>query len=90
MSGKADKIVFSSNRDNLTGTAKAGYELYSMNLDGSGLERLTTNSPFDGFKQELFSSGTAAKGARIVAQMRQGRRLPAPHGVESPVHEMRW
>jgi Tol biopolymer transport system component len=90
VSGMADKIVFSSNRDNLSAAANAGYELYSMNLDGSGLERLTTNSLFDAFTQEWFSSGTVAKGARIAPQMRHGRRLPAPHGVDRPVHGMRW
>ena len=90
VSGMADKIVFSSDRDNLAAAANAGYELYSMNLDGSGLERLTTNSLFDAFTQEWFSSGTVAKGARITPQMRHGRRLPAPHGMESPVHGMRW
>jgi len=90
VSGMADQIVFTSNRDNLAAEAHAEYELYSMNLDGSRLERLTTNSLFDGFTQDLFSSGTVAKGARTAPQMRDGRRLPAPHGVESPVHGMRW
>jgi Tol biopolymer transport system component len=90
ISGMPDKIVFSSDRDNLTAAAYAGYELYSMNLDGSGLERLTTNALFDAFTQELLGLGAAAKGARIAPQLRHGRRLPAPHGVESPLHGMRW
>jgi len=90
VSGMADKIVFFSNRDNLTATANAGYELYSMNLDGSALQRLTTNSLFDAFTQEWFSSGTVAKGARIAPQMRHGRRLPPAQGVARPVHGMRW
>jgi Tol biopolymer transport system component len=90
VSGMPDKIVFSSNRDNPTATANAGYELYSMNLDGSGLERLTTNSLFDAFTQEWFSSGTVAKGARVAPQMRHRRRLSAAHGLEVPVHGMRW
>ena len=60
VSGMPDKIVFSSNRDNLAATADAGYELYSMNLDGSRLERLTTNSLFDAFTQEVLSLGAVA------------------------------
>lgn len=90
VSGMADKIVFSSDRDNLSAGAYAGYELYSMNLDGSGLERLTTNSLFDAFTQELLSLATPAKGARIAPQLRHGPRLPAAHGLEVPVHGMRW
>ena len=42
----ADRILFSSNRDNVN-AGKNGFDLYIMNLDGTGLQRLTTNSFYD-------------------------------------------
>ena len=49
--GLATKVVFESDRDNMSATASTGYEIYSMNLDGTGLVRLTNNGIFDGFSR---------------------------------------
>ena len=38
--GQNGKIVFSTNRD-------GNYEIYTMNSDGTGLQRLTTNTAMD-------------------------------------------
>lgn len=87
--GMAQKIVFESNRDNLTATASAGYDLYSMNLDGSGLLRLTSNGLFDGFSQEWFvPQGTAAT-AKAAIRARHGHRLPA-QAAGRPLHGLKW
>jgi hypothetical protein len=47
-----DRVLFSSNRDNLN-AGSAGFELYAMKTDGSGLTRLTNNNVYDGFNQEF-------------------------------------
>jgi TolB protein len=40
------RIIFSSNVDDPRGR---DFELYTINVDGSGLERVTFNDTFDGF-----------------------------------------
>jgi Tol biopolymer transport system component len=84
--GLAEKIVFESNRDNLNATATTGYELYSMNLDGTGLTRLTINGLFDGFTQEWFQSQATAAEARAAVRNRHGHRLGAQSSERAIVH----
>ncbi len=65
IAGVGERILFSSNRDNLTGTLSDGFDMYSMNADGTGMTRLTTNATFDGFSamwQQI--GGTAQVGSR--------------------------
>ncbi len=42
------RIIFSSNYKN---PRSRNFDLYLVNLDGTGLEQVTTNSDFDGFPQ---------------------------------------
>ena len=42
----SDKIIFSSN---LHYAKRIDFDLYSINIDGSGLERITFSNGFDGF-----------------------------------------
>ena len=42
----AEKVIFSSNMDDPAGR---DFELYMVNLDGTGMERITTSEGFDGF-----------------------------------------
>ena len=71
-STSAPRILFSSNRDNPT-TGLAGFELYVMNLDGSGLARLTYNDVFDGFYQNYIEeeSASAVSSAQRKHEVRQ-------------------
>jgi WD40-like Beta Propeller Repeat len=55
MVGSTEKLLFASNRDNV-GTV-SGFELYSMNIDGTGLTRLTNNSLYDAFCQDWYAYG---------------------------------
>jgi len=67
------KIIFSSNYDpeNHATGGEGNFELWTMNLDGSGLERITYSDGFDGFP--MFSPD----GRKLVwASNRNGR---APH-----------
>ena len=73
--GLAQKIVFASDRDNLNATASTGYEIYSMNLDGTGLVRLTSNSVFDGFSQAWFQAQATAAHTRGTIRPRHGHTL---------------
>ena len=86
--GMADKIVFSSDRDNLNATANAGFEMYSMNLDGSGLTRLTNNGLFDSFTEEWFQAPGSARIAKAGARNRHAHGLAA-HGAP-PMHGLKW
>ena len=87
VAGLGDKVVFVSNRDNLAASATTGYELYSMNLDGSGLTRLTSNGLYDGFSQEWFEpQGTAQAAARESHVQRQGPQ----HKIQQPTIKLRW
>jgi Tol biopolymer transport system component len=78
--GGSEKVLFSSNRDNLSLATSAGFELYSMNKDGSGVTRLTSNSRFDAFCGAWYTGGENLTG-----------RGPAQHSMyqqhhTSPVH----
>lgn len=87
--GMSDKILFTSNRDNPTTSATAGYELYQMNLDGTGLLRLTHNGMFDGFSQEWFQPQGSASTAAASTRLRHGHRLAA-RVAEHPIGGVRW
>jgi TolB protein len=78
------RILFSSNRDNLT-TGLAGFELYVMNLDGSGLTRLTYNDVFDGFFEDytLEGSVSAVKSAQNRYEVQRRQMTP-------PAHRLKW
>ena len=43
------KIIFSSNHKNPRGREAQNFELFLINVDGSGLEQITTHPTFDGF-----------------------------------------
>ena len=87
--GLAQKIVFQSNRDNLTASASTGYDLYSMNLDGSGLLRLTSNGLFDGFSQQWFVPQGSAATAKAAIRARHGHRLGWQAGGRL-LHGLKW
>ena len=50
--GGSEKVLFSSNRDNLSMNSISGFELYSIKTDGTAFTRLTNNSLFDAFCAE--------------------------------------
>jgi Tol biopolymer transport system component len=45
------RIIFSSNYRNPTGPQAQNFDLFLVNLDGTGLEQVTTSPEFDGFPQ---------------------------------------
>ncbi|HET9304605.1 MAG TPA: hypothetical protein VFO46_01130 [Candidatus Sulfotelmatobacter sp.] len=49
ISGVGERILFSSNRDNLSVASGDGFDLYSMKLDATALTRLTNNQLYDSF-----------------------------------------
>lgn len=59
--GDKEKLLFSSNRDNLT-LGASGFELYSMNTDGTGLTRLTDDPLFDAFSGWWYEIGSNPAG----------------------------
>lgn len=73
--GLATKIVFSSTRDHPNASASTGYDIYSMNLDGSGLVRLTNNSQFDGFTQEWYVAPGSGANAKAAVHARHGHKV---------------
>ena len=90
VSGVGDKILFVSNRDNLDAAYTTGYELYSMNLDGSALTRLTSNGVYDAFSQEWFwaqGQGTS----RASARERHAQHVSPMHkAIPHPLHRLNW
>ncbi len=50
--GGTEKVLFSSNRDNLSMNSISGFELYSVKTDATGIARWTNNSLFDAFCAE--------------------------------------
>ena len=60
IAGLGERILFSSNHDNLTAAGGAGYDLYSMKLDGTEVTRLTDNALYDSFNYSFdLGSGNA-------------------------------
>ncbi len=86
--GMADKIIFHSNRDNLNTSSSTGFELYSMNVDGSGLIPLTNNGVFDG----LSTAGFVAQGTANAAAARpkNAHGSGAPQHLAHPMHGLQW
>jgi Tol biopolymer transport system component len=74
-----DRILFSSNRTNVN-AGRDGFDLYKMNLDGTGLQQLTTNNLYDGFNLEHYDDTATAS-----VRMHHQPRTPAP-----PEHSLRW
>jgi Tol biopolymer transport system component len=84
---KVDRILFASNRDNLTSAGSSGYELYTMNVDGSGLTRLTNNSLFDAFCADWYEAPSAGAA--------RSQRHVQPHAKQNwlsltPEKRLRW
>ena len=88
--GLAQKIVFESDRDKLNATASTGYEIYSMNLDGTGLVRLTSNSVFDGFSQAWFQAPATAAHARGTIRPRHGHTLESQSPAQRLLQGFKW
>ena len=60
-----ERILFNSNRDNLSFTTGDGFCLYMMKTDGTGFTRLTNNTLFDGFSTWWYDGpGSGAATAR--------------------------
>lgn len=74
-----DQILFSSNRANVN-AGKVSFDLYKMNLDGTGLQQLTTNNLYDGFNLEHYDD-TATPSVRMHHH---------PHTPVRPEHLLRW
>ncbi len=88
IAGVGDKILFSSNRDNL-GVDSTGFEIYMMNMDGSNITRLTTNSLYDSFSGDWYNSGTtAARAARHMHRNIHAQRQP--YKGHNPGHIVQW
>lgn len=68
IAGLGERILFSSNRANVTATGGTGYELYSMKLDGTELTRLTNNALYDSFNYSYDPVSSES-----VAQQRRSR-----------------
>lgn len=88
--GLAQKIVFESDRDKLNATASTGYEIYSMNLDGTGLVRLTSNNLFDGFSQAWFQAQATAAHARGTIRPRHGHTLESQSPAQRLLQGFKW
>jgi len=86
--GMADKVIFYSDRDNLSATGSTGFELYSINLDGSSLTRLTSNGVYDAFTQDWFASQTASA-ARMNARTRHGHTIER-RSVPNAIRGLNW
>lgn len=70
ISGVGTRILFTSNRDNLS-TGTGGFDLYSSKLDGTGVTRLTSNSIYDAFSEWWYGDAAAAAARHIDPLSRQ-------------------
>jgi len=86
LTGVGQKILFSSNKDNLTATGSSGFEIYMMNTDGTGVTRLTTNSVYDAFCGGWYSSPDAAAARRAKRNIHARQ----PHIGHNYGHVVRW
>lgn len=68
------RIIFSSNHRNPRGPAAQNFDLFLINLDGTGLEQITTHGTFDGFP--MFSPD----GSKLV--WASNRNPPNPNGTD--------
>ena len=83
------KILFSSNQTNPADTTGDSFDLYSMNLDGTSVTPLTTNSNYDAFCGEWYEWGETPATARSMTRHGQNshHRFAAHH---NPGHKVRW
>ena len=82
IAGLGERILFSSNRDNVSATGGTGYELYSMKLDGTEVTRLTNNSLYDSFLFVRSGEPRKRSTATVVALSgitRNGQRVSDSH-----------
>lgn len=80
------QILFSSNQSNPTDTTGGSFDLYSMNMDGTGVTRLTTNSQYDAFCGEWYQWGDAA----AQAAMRHAKGPRHSRFIEHRVAGLKW
>lgn len=80
------QILFSSNQSNPTDVTGGSFDLYSMNMDGTGVTRLTTNSQYDAFCGEWYQWGDAA--AQVA--MRHARGPRHSRFMEPRVAGLKW
>jgi len=90
IAGVGQKILFSSNRDNLSLAGGAGYEIYSMNMDGTGVTRLTTNTRYDAFMGEWYEPGEGASAAARHARRVGSGSHPLLYQGHIQGHEVQW
>ena len=86
--GVGDKILFSSNLDNLGVSDSSGFEIYMMNMDGTGVTRLTSNYVFDAFAGDWYHPGSTA-----AVRAYSHRSAPAhrqPYVGHHPGHVVKW
>jgi len=86
VSGVGPRIIFSSNRDNLT-SGDGGFDLYSIKADGTGLTRLTTNALYDAFSEWWYGDSASVAAARHISVLTRERALYRHHGTP---HKVRW
>jgi Tol biopolymer transport system component len=88
-SGLAGTILFPSNRDNLGIASGAGFDLCSIESDGTGLTRLTSNTLFDGmcgwWYEGTGSEDTVARRANILSR----HHRPTYRG-RPPIRGLHW
>lgn len=81
-------ILFSSNITDPTDTTGASFELYSMNMDGTGVSRLTNNTEYDAFCGDWYEWGEAASSQRSMRHtLHPHHSLAAGHNSG---HKVRW
>ena len=68
------RVIFSSNHKNPRGPQAQNFDLFLVNLDGTGLEQVTTHGTFDGFP--MFSPD----GKKLV--FASNRNAPQPNGTD--------
>ena len=85
VSGAGTRILFSSNRDNLS-AGTGGFDIYSAKLDGTNITRLTSNTLYDGFSEWWYGDAAAA----AVRHSKPGSRVHTMHGGLAAPHGVRW
>jgi Tol biopolymer transport system component len=69
------KIIFASNMKNPKGPGASNFDLYLVNIDGTGLEQVTFHEAFDGFP--MFSPD----GTKLVFASNRNAKLPTETNV---------
>ncbi len=84
VAGAGSKILFSSNVSNPTEATGAAFDLYSMNLDGTSVARLSTNTLYDSFSGEWYEYGELA--ALRTSRHSAHHRVPPTPKAGHPIH----